>query len=1161
MAGSSQTAGVSATVPFGAVEETSGYMRQRPGTAPPRTVELASGLASVMQRALGEVPGDMLEGPPAALPETATTFDLGKPQNAGGAWASHTDAGDFVASGSGARLGRGTGIGSCGSAGGIGGAVPSSTANECGMFGGTGVGLGSAGRSCSTDLSGVSSGCGVGGGGGGGSSGAGRGGWGGSDVTFGGCNSGGGRTRDVLHVPTENSCPSPAYEGSVRSAVTLGGITSDINTRTNCGAASKLGATDSVNGGCFTQGGSCGSTSSATVVEISRNCIVTSSSFVGGHVDETSVGYSRSFGDNVVDAGPATSNGWAVLHSVGGRQDLPPSPRWGCDSNGGVGGGSSGSKALSPPKITPAHGQPRELNGLHRTPSPPPQLAGGASSPGLRRTSVEWSPLVGAGDEPEAEQRRVEIANLRRDIGELLQKNRQLHTDLSQLNVQGIQSSFATSTLKDLRGSGDSRASRSSSDERRTLEERVLQLTEECRALEERRDAHLVLSTPQALDSHRADSFALASTLSDRDDLRQQIHASELARHAAEKRLATAEAALERTQETELMERNLAASTMDQEHLSQWFTKEAVVLKPELLEAEGRLAEVVAELASRQEEIEYSERQYAEVKGEYDTLVDANDSLRAKIVSTRERIATEQRSANTVEAEVNEMRAQLGLRKFNYGSSLDEAKKQNEEIEYTLQNCRAALDRSEAAAAASRAQERNLRDEQEALLSEQRVLENEAQMITRDHETEVAEIVARTEDVSAENTELSRRLADVLASKKECEVRDEECSQHCRSINQELLLERSHSSEAYTRSQAEMVEAEHNVEMLLRQLGEERHSNAELSREISIARGAAKDVARTPWVIADEKAAGRPKGWSGATLRMHREIELLKNWKAEASGVLHRMQADMGTAHDQYRRQLEKNTELQERLENMGRQARATVEETAASGSASASAPSPWEYAFPASAVATARGDTGGVPGGGVGTCLSGRSDGGVFGSSFESQPVGHAIGHLSDSFQDVSAGFTFGGGAASVCGFNDVGGRFSAELDGRRSGRLFVGPDVPERQDIGEYPMPSGGVGSVTGRIGVGDNVARRVGGGDPSGNCKRTVAARVDTGRGVLRSGPVDGPFYNEYCARQQERAPTAGSRVSAGPSALRGQRGNARKPCAQHARSASAGCLRRR
>ncbi|CAJ1423338.1 unnamed protein product, partial [Effrenium voratum] len=61
--------------------------------------------------------------------------------------------------------------------------------------------------------------------------------------------------------------------------------------------------------------------------------------------------------------------------------------------------------------------------------------------------------------------------------------------------------------------------------------------------------------------------------------------------------------------------------------------------------------------------------------------------------------------------------------------------------------------------------------------------------------------------------------------------------------------------------------------------------------------------------------------WSSSALRMHRELDLLQRWKADALTVLQKMQADVSCAQEKYREQLEQNQTLQHQLEHVGQQA------------------------------------------------------------------------------------------------------------------------------------------------------------------------------------------------------------------------------------------------
>jgi DNA repair exonuclease SbcCD ATPase subunit len=703
-----------------------------------------------------------------------------------------------------------------------------------------------------------------------------------------------------------------------------------------------------------------------------------------------------------------------------------------------------------------------------------------SSPPSLPRVS-QWG--VGepsaAGNVEESERRRIEIASLRQEVASLLRMNSSLHMRLNQANTREQTSTGGSFGHLDSSAISEPKNPLAWIEERKSLESRAQQLGEECRALESEQAAHELRSN--AIVSTHSEPPSLVALLRSRDDMKQRLHATELARSAAEHRMATAEAALARSvDELNARRPRQAAGAQEEARFGPWLVQEVQSLKRELLQEQTKLDDANLALSRKKEQADQSEREHAEARVEYDALVAANEELRKEIATMKEKAEADRRNTKSAKAELSELQAQFRLREFDVNAELQEAKNRSDKAETSLHERRTHLETSEAAAAAARIEGLELQGQLEVLQAAHDKLLAEEQRELAEHEEKASEVRRRAEAVAADRTELEKHLEEVEAATRELQASDAECAKQRDNAARELEAIRSRSAEMARHSQEAILQAEQRIQVLLQQIGDERRQNLELEREISIAREAAGEVGSPPWVVAKEKASGKPKGWASTALQMHRELELLQGWKQEAMDSFRRMQGDMDIAKQHYHNQLQHNKSLQERLEQMGQQAKVAIAGyTSSSGNQNNQAQNADEKVFVLPPPPPSHGVT---P---LSAGLPLATDSAAAPQLAASMPWLPSAGSTMPAFRPPVPGSSFD------------------------AGLLVAGPDLPERPEVpsqvrfpDRWPLPNGSRSLATSSMDL------------------------SSASHGIAAAGPVGGPFYDAF--RRPER--TAPLRVAA-------------------------------
>jgi len=508
----------------------------------------------------------------------------------------------------------------------------------------------------------------------------------------------------------------------------------------------------------------------------------------------------------------------------------------------------------------------------------------------------------------ESSSNRAEIAALRKEISSLLTTNGQLHQHLGQLNGY-------------LPSAGHSGAL--------SGQERGEPVSGPC--LQPQTGGFETIPPPVAGTPARSSAAALAAMLQERDDLQQRLQATELARCAAQQRRSTAEAALQRA--TEDLDRQQNQKQMAS-HVAHQSANEAELLRQQLREAQEKLAELDSSLSTRSERVRANEREYAELRIEYDGLAAANEAIRKELAATRSRIAAEQQGCRAAEAELSECQAQMRAGEMEFAAELESLANRRRSLEVALRDSSLALANAEAEVAETRTQSLGLRAQLEVLEAARDEIAAQEYQASLQQREEVKRLESIAAGLSSEVKDLSQRHEKVLSSLEELQ----KAQNHRESAKTEdsLTQARAAAVERCRRAREEVAEAEQRLGAVLRQLGEERRQGLELARELTAARDAAEaaGVPLQPKPVRRSRSAktkstkvtsawpnNLQETWSASALRMHRELELLQRLKTDALSVLKQMQVDVSSAQEKYRQQLHQNQALQKKLEQVGQQA------------------------------------------------------------------------------------------------------------------------------------------------------------------------------------------------------------------------------------------------
>lgn len=675
-----------------------------------------------------------------------------------------------------------------------------------------------------------------------------------------------------------------------------------------------------------------------------------------------------------------------------------------------------------------------------------------------------------------------ELTALRHEIATLMKANASLHTRLSNTR----EPSFGASCLAgvDLEASSTSWI-----EQRKVLEDCVKKLSGECHDLEVEQTLLETSGEP-----------SLMTLIRDGDDLRARLHATGLARSAAEGRIQVSENALMRTRGELEERRRKVANDLAQDRICPWLVQEVDVLLRELSTARTSLKVADSKFALRRGKVSQEELHYSEVKAEYDAVASANDVLRSELESVREHIETGRQNARTAEVELEELQRKVNREELSSEKEICELRSQASVIERALSECKALAD-------SQRSRTEGVLLEEAAIRISHEERAQEAQRRT-DAERDVEVLQAEVEELQAEQADIGRQLSQAQASRSELLAHEKDSSLRSDRALRQLALERSRATEIHRVCQEAVLDAEGRIQVLLQQVRDEQQQNMEVAQELAMARESAGDMS----------PAGSRERWNSVD-RQLREMEALRQWKDDSLVALQNMRNDMGAAQQRYKEQLEYNHMLQEKLGQMGQKARAAMSGfllPADPGSSDASQAQPIDPI---------------------------RSDG-LFSStaplvvehssarSAAPPAMEHSIGRRLSSTESILAPGDSARGRLIRYPRNDLPEHLAEDGPAFYRHDALIGPDVPEREE-------------TDGRFSTVLDDA-----------CRTTPMREGAYGTGQCPR-PVDGPFWKAHCERREGRRPSPARRRQDTPPRTRVSSASG----ARGARAASMGSLRRR
>lgn len=492
-------------------------------------------------------------------------------------------------------------------------------------------------------------------------------------------------------------------------------------------------------------------------------------------------------------------------------------------------------------------------------------------------------------------------------------------------------------------------------EERRSLEDRILHLTEECRALYMEKVSSSMQSLQESAGLHASSSnprASLSRLQRAHDDAQNQFRAAEVTRLAAEKRASVAEGALTRSLDdiTNLRKQSIITNspsghsrTLDVGASGTMANKEAEDLKSELQEDCTTLEELDSKIGQRSDQLARNDREHADVKKERDVLYSSCATLQREVDNARRHFLEEREESENVRAELRELREkESNILEEQYASAADASLPSA--AKEAFERCRSSLGASEALCAQSRQQAVELQRRLVTVQAAHEQLKSEEAKSAELRDGEVAQLQAKNWSLKEEHATLARRLSEAEAASKELSFRCTSSSESRECSAQTIALERRAAEEVRESIHAEMAEAERHSHRLTVLLQSERRRCADLAREVSCARAvgrscgyvspgsgycefSANQVASQPTVsdVVRDCMDSTCSQKVASVMELTHKIAQLRSWKNHTLVVLQRLQEDMQTAQQQYRGQLERNQALQSRIEEIHHQAEVIV--------------------------------------------------------------------------------------------------------------------------------------------------------------------------------------------------------------------------------------------
>jgi chromosome segregation ATPase len=469
-------------------------------------------------------------------------------------------------------------------------------------------------------------------------------------------------------------------------------------------------------------------------------------------------------------------------------------------------------------------------------------------------------------------------------------------------------------------------------EERRGLEKEIMQLQEKCRTLE--MEKMMAQTKIKAASNHQELSGAALRE----PELAQKLRLEEAARTTAEQRVHSLEDQLVRCQAQceELRKRlpEVERSKSDEHRKAKDLEAQVISLRETKEEQERTLHEC-------NDRVLQGQRDLQGIRSDYDILVRTNESLKMENNRLKEDLDSTKEKARTADTQLATLRSQFSMTETQLSSKVDQLASMAHGASEALEHTNRKHGEAEKELSTWKTESLELKSK----LASLRTAHEDLQARSESREGDLcAEIVAwkqKYSDMQSEKELLGAQLDGALQEKQDLQARSQDYLKQCEEASKALMHERKRTQDVNDRSKGMVIEMERRGQVLMRQLDDEKHRNAQLTRELSAACEAARTVQVHPRTRAKtsskygsdseaglrtpDKAAKGKTGWSAVITRMQKELDELQQWKGSALNSLQQSQGGMDYLQSKYKRQLQYNQQLQQRLEELGRHAKEAV--------------------------------------------------------------------------------------------------------------------------------------------------------------------------------------------------------------------------------------------
>lgn len=526
--------------------------------------------------------------------------------------------------------------------------------------------------------------------------------------------------------------------------------------------------------------------------------------------------------------------------------------------------------------------------------------------------------------ERENERQRMEIMSLKQEIETLLRTNAMLQT---QLDVE-----------KKRRGSDDLHSSIVAADgekrvawteERRGLEKAIMELQEKCRALEmEKMVAQTKLTG--TINQRELSDPALEKT-----EIAQKLRLEESARTAAEQRVRHLEDQLARSQaQGEELRRRLpeVERSKSEEH------RRAKELETQVDSLKATSEEQEKTLSECSDRVLQGQRDLQGIRSDYEILLKTNEALKQENARLKDDSQAAKEKVRNAESEISTLKSQFSKNENDLSQKVEQLASMAHSNSEALEHKKRHYEEQDMELTKWKTECMELKSHLAALRTDHDHHKDGSSRREADLTEQLTSWKQKHSNLMAEKELLGAQLDGALQEKHDLAARNQDYFKQCEEASKALMLERKRTQDVNDRSKNMVIEMERRGQVLMRQLEDQKQQNADLKRELSAACEAARMVQVHPRARqkssskysaeapTPEKAVkGKKDGWSAVVTRMQKELDDLQQWKGSALGSLQKSHGNMEYLQSKYKRQLQYNRQLQQRLEELGRHAKEAV--------------------------------------------------------------------------------------------------------------------------------------------------------------------------------------------------------------------------------------------